>query len=63
MVLAADLERAVGNGGKAQSMFPVNSCDGSRGSLGMGLVALRIIGERPPGLPVCGVSGVRRPEL
>lgn len=43
-------------------MFPVSSCDGSRGSLGLGLVALRIPGERP-GLPVSGVSGVRRPEL
>lgn len=43
-------------------MFPVSSCDGSRGSLGLGLVTLRIAGERP-GLPVCGVDGVRRPGL
>jgi hypothetical protein len=64
LTLATDLDRAVGKGGNAQSMLPVSICDGSRGSLGLGLgmVALRIAGERP-GLPVSGVNGVRRPEL
>lgn len=62
MTFAADLDRAVGKGGNAQSMFPVSICDGSRGRPGLGLVALRIPGERP-GRPVSGVNGVRRPEL
>jgi hypothetical protein len=62
LTFAADLDRAVGKGGNAQSMFPVSICDGSRGRPGPGLVALRSPGERP-GLPVSGVKGVRRPEL
>ncbi|KAG9680182.1 hypothetical protein KCU87_g365, partial [Aureobasidium melanogenum] len=43
--------------GASRSVVSFSSCDGSRGSLGMGLVALLITGERP-GRPVCGVSGV-----
>lgn len=65
LALAAETERAVGNGGKAQSMLEDSTCDGSLGSLGLGVVTLRIMGERPglEAVLVDGVMGERRPEL